>query len=300
MRSGVKTGHDLTYALITPARNEELYIEETLRSVVSQTHQPLRWIIVSDGSTDRTDQIVDTYARKYESIQLLRLPSERDRNFAAKATAFNAGYKLLADVPYDIVGNLDADLSFDSDYFRYLLDKFAEFPNLGVAGTPFVEDGRRYDYRFTNIEHVSGACQLFRRECFDQLGGYVPIRSGGIDWVAVTTARMKGWKTRTFTGRVLLHQRKMGTGNTNLWWSFFKRGQEDYVLGGHPVWQVARCAYQMSLRPYIAGGLLLLTGYAHAAAKRMKRPISADLVRFHRTEQMIRLRRAASRLTKAA
>ena len=98
-------------------------------------------------------------------------------------------------------GSLDADISFEQDYFDFLLKKFSYDPQLGVAGTPFREGTVQYDYRFSRKEHVSGACQLFRRECFESIGGYVPLKTGAIDLVAVVTARMKGWKTETFTDK---------------------------------------------------------------------------------------------------
>ncbi|MFQ5793408.1 MAG: glycosyltransferase family 2 protein, partial [Acidobacteriota bacterium] len=231
-----RTTTDLRYALVTPARNEEEYIERTFQSVVRQTKRPIRWIIVSDGSTDGTDQIVHKYAQFHPWIELIHLPDRKDRNFAGKARAFNIGYQRLRQVPYDIIGNLDADLSFDEEYFAFLLEKFAEMPDLGVAGTPFVEGAGHYDYWFTNIEHVSGACQLFRRECFEGIGGYVRVKGGGIDWIAVTTARMKGWKTRTFVEKACFHHRKMGSAGGRLWRAWFRRGQEDYAMGGHPLW----------------------------------------------------------------
>ena len=280
----------LKYVLITPARNEEAYIEKTIQSVISQTVLPEKWVIVSDGSTDRTDEIVKQHIAKNDWIELLRMPEHRDRQFAAKVNCFNAGYKRLKDVKYDIIGNLDADISFEEDYFEFLLNRFAESPELGVGGTPFVEDSSHYDYRFTNIEHVSGACQLFRCECFEDIGGYVPIKGGGIDWTAVTTARMKGWKTRTFTEKVCFHHKKMGTGNTSALMTWFRHGQKDYFLGGHPLWQLFRTIYQMSKKPYIIGGLLLFFGYNWAFISRVERPISQELIKFHRREQMQRLK----------
>ena len=225
-------------------------------------------------------------------IELVRLPEHRDRTFAAKVFGFNAGFDKVKDLPYDVVGSLDADISFEPDYFEFLLEKFRQNPRLGVAGTPFVERGSHYDYRFTNIEHVSGACQLFRRACFDQIGGYVPIKGGGIDWTAVTTARMKGWETRTFTEMTCLHHRSMGTGNGSQLGGYFRHGQKDYYLGGHPLWQVCRCAYQMTRFPYLVGGLSLLAGYGWAALRGAQRPISGELIRFHRAEQMARLKTA--------
>jgi biofilm PGA synthesis N-glycosyltransferase PgaC len=282
----------LKYVLITPARNEGKYIRLTLESMAAQTYPPLRWVIVSDGSTDKTDEIVSEFTRTNNWIELVRLPEGRDRSFAAKVTAFNAGFDRVKDLQFDVIGSLDADISFEPDYFEFLLDRFAAFPRLGVGGTPFVEHGTHYDYRFTNVEHVSGACQMFRRECFADIGGYIPIRGGGIDWTAVTTARMKGWQTRTFTEKTCLHHRPMGTGNGSRLGGFFRHGQKDYYLGGHPVWQMARCAYQITRSPYVVGGAALLGGYVWAALSRRDRPIPQELIAFHRREQMTRLRSA--------
>lgn len=279
------------YVLITPARNEAAFIEQTIRSVVRQTVLPLKWVIVSDGSTDGTDDIVKRYAAEHRWIELLRMPEHRDRNFAAKVTCFNAGSEALKGMRYDIIGNLDADISFERDYFEYLLEKFKVDPNLGVAGTPFVEGDFQYDYRFVDIQHVSGACQLFKRECFEDIGGYQSIKSGGIDWVAVTTARMQGWETRTFADRTCTHHRKIGTGKSELITSRFRFGKQDYYLGGHPLWEVFRCIYQMKQKPYIVGGMSMLLGYVSACASGVKRPISWQLIDFRRKEQMQRLKK---------
>ncbi|NLV85308.1 MAG: glycosyltransferase family 2 protein, partial [Spirochaetales bacterium] len=208
----------LSYVLITPAHNEEKFIEGTINSVINQTLHPLKWVIVSDGSTDRTEEIVNKYAADHEWIELVVQPKHADRQFAAKVRAFNAGFERVQGMQYDLICNLDADLTFDPDYMDYLIGKMEGDDKLGVVGTPFIEDDNQkgYDFRFANIEHVSGACQLFRKECFEQIGGYIPIKGGGIDWVAVTSARMHGWKTRTFTERTLFHHRKMGTGRGNI------------------------------------------------------------------------------------
>jgi glycosyltransferase involved in cell wall biosynthesis len=247
-------------------------------------------VIVSDASSDRTDEIVNEYRRQYEWIDLIRMPEHRDRSFAAKVQCINAGLQSIEQVPFDIVASLDADISFEPDYFEFLLDKFAADPRLGIAGTPFVEDGRHYDYRFTNIEHVSGACQVFRRGCFEEIGGYVPIRGGGIDWTAVTTARMKGWRTRTYTEKTCLHHRRMGTGSANQLKGIYRHGQKDYYLGGHPAWQLFRGLYQLTRRPRVLGGLCLMAGYVAAWFRHAPRPISTELIAFHQAEQMTRLR----------
>ena len=284
--------NNFSYVIITPARNEEAFIEGTIKSFIAQTVLPAKWVIVSDGSTDGTDEIVKQYMKSNRWIELVRMPEHRDRQFAAKVQAFNAGYEKIKGIDYHIIGNLDADITFEEGYFEFLLNKFDEIPDLGVAGTPFVEDlTRTYDYSFTNIEHVSGACQLFRRKCFEDIGGYLPIKGGGIDWTAVTTARMKGWKTRTFTEKVCFHHKKMGTGNSSAYIALFKHGQKDYYLGGHPLWQIFRTFYQMTKRPFIVGGLLIFFGFAWESLTRVERPVSKELIKFHQEEQMQRLKK---------
>lgn len=285
-----------TCALVTPARNEEAFIEATIRSVVAQTVRPVRWVIVSDGSTDGTDAIVRRYAAENPWIELLRMPERRDRQFGAKANCFNAGYARLEGNSFEIIGNLDADITFGPDYLQFLLERFAADPRLGVAGTPFVEDESRpnehtYAHGHANLQHVSGACQLFRRDCFREVGGYVPVKGGAIDWIAVTTARMKGWQTRTFTDRVCFHHRKLGTGNNSPLMVWFHYGRKAYYTGSHPLWAVMRGFFQMRNRPWVVGGLMFHCGFFCGALQRMPRPVSAELMAFHRREQMARLNR---------
>jgi len=280
------------YALITPARNEAQFIELTIKSVVAQTILPAKWVIVSDGSTDGTDDIVSAYAKDHSWIELVRTPERTERHFAGKVHAFNAGYLRLTDVHYDVIASLDADISFDSEYFAYLLGKLNENPRLGLVGTPF-KDGPDpiYDYRFVNVEHVSGACQVFRRQCFEAIGGYRAVKGGGIDYLAVVTARMKGWQTRTFTDKISYHHRVMGTAEHGLFQARFRYGVKDYVLGNHPLWEVFRSFYQMTKRPLLIGGAALLSGYLWGAATGVRRQVSRELIDFIRREQMDRLKR---------
>lgn len=290
----------LTYVLVTPARNEEAFIEATIQSMVAQTVRPLRWVIVSDGSTDGTDAIILKYAALHPWIEYLRMPDRRDRTFAAKARCFAAGYERLQSLTFDLVGNLDADITFGPDYYEFLLARFAERPQLGVAGTPFVEDASKpnehsYAHGNANLTHVSGACQIFRRECFTQVGGYVPIKGGAIDWIAVTTARMRGWETRTFLDRVCFHHRKIGTGNHSPLVSKFHYGRKAYYVGGHPVWETLRGVFQMRESPFLIGGIYHVAGYWWSCVTRMHRPVSKELIAFHRGEQMARLNRIFGR-----
>jgi glycosyltransferase involved in cell wall biosynthesis len=281
----------LSYVVITPARNEAEFIELTLKSVAAQTIPPLKWVIVSDGSTDGTDEIVSRYAAQNPWIELLRMPERQERDFAGKVMAFNAGYARVRDLHYDVIASLDADISLPArDYFEFLLAKLADDPALGLVGTPFEDNSIAYDYRFVSIEHVSGACQVFRRQCFEQIGGYVPVKGGGIDQIAVVSARMKGWKTRTFTEKKSVHSREMGTAQHSAWKARLYQGAKDYAFGYHPLWEIFRTAYQMTKRPFVLGGVLLAVGYLWALIRRTPRPISAEMVAFQRSEQMRRLK----------
>jgi biofilm PGA synthesis N-glycosyltransferase PgaC len=281
----------VNYVLITSARNEEAFIGKTLDSVVGQTVLPECWVIVDDGSTDDTAEIVERYAARYPWIELVRLPQRQNRNFAAKVHAFNAGFERVHSLEFEAIGNLDADISFGPDQFEFLLQKLIEDPSLGVTGTAYNEEG--FDSTkdsFESENSVHGACQVFRRECFSDIGGYLPSRAGGIDWIAVTTARMKGWKTRNFPERRFRHHRRMGTAERGAVGAMFFYGEKDYYLGGSFTWQLFRVAYRMTKRPLLVGGLALLSGFCWAALRRVERPVASDLMRFHRREQMTKLK----------
>jgi glycosyltransferase involved in cell wall biosynthesis len=287
-----QTRRQLSYVLVTPARNEAAFIERTLESVVRQTVLPLRWVIVNDGSTDATGSIVRSYAERYPFIELVERPQRKERDFAAKVHSFNAGYERVKDLTFDVVGNLDGDVSFEADHIEFLLKQFAADPLLGVAGTPFKEEGYSSDqHSFEGHAHVAGQVQLFRRQCFEEIGGYVPNKAGGIDWMAVTTARMRGWTTRSFRDRSFFHHRHLGTAERGRLASAFSYGEKDYYLGGSPIWEVFRVGFQMvSNKPYVLKGLCIGLGFAWATVRRTPRPVSEELMRFHRAEQLTKLK----------
>lgn len=288
----------LRYVLITPARNEGIFIEKTIESVIKQTVLPLKWVIVNDGSTDNTREIVAKYLPLHPWIELVEMPRRRDRSFAAKVGAFNLGYERVKGLQFDVIGNLDGDISFGADHFEFLMKRFAEDCSLGVAGTIFHEDGGYSSEKdsFEGRKHVSGQCQLFRKRCWDDIGGYIPHRAGGIDWMAVVTARMKGWKTESFRERSFFHHRRLGTAERSVLASLFSYGEKDYYLGGHPLWEFFRVAYRAAKKPYIVGGAALGLGYCWALMRRTPRPVSRELMAFHRKEQMQKLRAILSSL----
>jgi glycosyltransferase involved in cell wall biosynthesis len=282
------TSRRLQYLLITAARNEAANIERTIESVIAQTVTPMKWVIVDDGSTDATADIVKRFLRTHDWIELFEMPRHRDRSFAAKARCFNAAYERVKSLSFDVIGNLDADISFDQDYLEFLMGKFEDDPALGVVGTIFKETGYSSDtHSFEGENHVAGGCQMFRRLAFENVGGYVPTKIG-TDWIAVTSARMKGWKTRSFREKAFFHHRSLGSAGRTRLQTAFLYGEKDYRLGWHPLYELFRVAYQGGTHPLI--GLSLGLGYTASLVRRTERPVSPELMRFHRGEQLAKLK----------
>ena len=242
--------------------------------------------------TDRTAEIVAEYAQKFPWITLIRNPKREGRNFAAKADAVNTALLGSRELDFGVLGNLDADTSFEPDYMEFLMQKFDADPKLGVAGTPFTQEGGYDSTRdsFEGENYVAGPIQMFRRECFREIGGYTASPAGGVDWIAVMTARLKGWNTRSFRDKRYHHHRLMGTAEKSPVAALFSYGQKDYYLGGSPLWQMFRVTYRLKKKPYLVGGLALFFGYVWAAVKRVKRPVSPELIQFNRQEQMKKLK----------
>ena len=280
----------MKYVLVTPARNEESYIERTIRSVLAQTLLPESWVIVSDGSTDLTDSIVEKYQAEHPFISLLRFHRDGGSNFGSKAKAFQAGYRALANQKHDLVGNVDADVTFPPEYFETMISKFQEAPDLGIAGGIICElMNGKYSPQNISLNSVAGAVQLFRRECFEAIGGYIPIRSGGIDAAAEILARMNGWKVRTFANIHVLHHRRVMTGSRNVLQTRFKQGYTQYLLGYHPLFQLARFFFRIPDKPFLIGSLISLCGYGWGFLKRAERALPTEAVRFLHSEQLKRL-----------
>jgi poly-beta-1,6-N-acetyl-D-glucosamine synthase len=286
----VPSGGRASYVLITAAYNEEAYIEKTIESVVAQSVQPRRWVIVSDASTDRTDHIVSRYAQRHGFIQLHRLDEGHPRNFGAQVDAIRAGYVQVKDLEYDFIGNLDADVSFGSHYFSRLLEHFFDEPSLGLAGGFIYEDRRgTFKSRPSNREQsVAHAVQLFRRECYESIGGYPRFKYGGPDWYAEVQARMRGWRVQSFADLPVFHHRPTN-GAGGLVRGQFRQGLEDYSLGSDPVFEIAKCARRLTEWPFGIGALTRLSGFVWAYWAVGDRLVPEEFMRFLRKEQRDRL-----------
>ena len=201
------------YVLITAAHDEEAFIEGTIRSVLCQRTRPLRWVIVSDASVDRTDEIASKFARENPFIEFVRLDAGHRHDFGAKVHALRVGYEKCSNLSFAFIGILDADVSFGPDYYSSLIETLEQEPSLGITGGSICESqGDAFTSRKGNRTYsVAGATQFFKRDCFESIGGITPLRYGGEDWCAEVCARMIGWTVRSNPGLRMLHHRPTGS-----------------------------------------------------------------------------------------
>jgi glycosyltransferase involved in cell wall biosynthesis len=280
------------YALVTAAYNEERHIAGVIRSVLSQTILPAKWIIVSDGSTDRTDEIVREYSAANPFIELLRISEEHARNFAAQVCAINCGLSRLETMACDFVGNIDADITLPSDYFEQLLMKFERNPSLGIGGGTIYERGKNSVFkerRGNSTSSVAHGCQLFRRECLSAVGGaYVPLPYGGPDTYAEVVARSKSWQVESFRDlKVFHHRRTASVGGVLRGW--FRQGKMDYSLGALPSFELIKLLRRIAIKPYVIGAVARLAGFCDSYRNREERAVSKEFISYIRTEQQRKL-----------
>lgn len=290
-----------TYILITAARNEEARIDAAIKTILEQTVKPDRWLIVSDGSTDQTDSIVHRYADQHDFIELLHLKPSATRTFSSKAIAINTGYQQLKRRTHEYVGILDADVVLQNDYYENVLQHMDTEPSIGIGGGVLYDnhDGT-YMPQITDINwSVSGPIQLFRKACWQDIKGYIPVR-GGIDAAAEVMARMHGWQVQAFPELHVLHQRDTGSEKHSLCGIRFHRGIEDYQLGYHPVFFAARALRRWRERPFLAGAFIMLSGYVYGFIRHHERNVDDDFVRYLRKEQMMRLKQVIHKETQTS
>jgi poly-beta-1,6-N-acetyl-D-glucosamine synthase len=281
-----------SYVLMTAAYNEEAHIERTIQSVLAQTIRPERWVIVSDGSTDQTNEIVRIYAEKHDFIRFLQMTRPAGHSFRTKVVALQSGQKLLFEVPFAFIGNIDADITIGPTYFQGLIERFRYNPQLGLAGGSVCEEvNGEFKSRASNRAHsVAHAAQLVRRECYEAVGGYQVLEYGGEDWHAQVSANMNGWETEAFSNLKIYHHRHTG-GGTGLLRSSFRLGKLDYSFGSDPLFEVLKCALRVPSKPFVIGALLRLFGFAWLSLRKEKRPVSPEFVSFLRSEQKARMSR---------
>jgi glycosyltransferase involved in cell wall biosynthesis len=279
-----------SYVLMTAAHNEQAFIERTITSVLAQTVLPKRWVIVSDGSTDKTDEIVESYAKQHNLISFLKLTRLAGRNFGSKGMALQQGCKLLEGICFEFIGNVDADIALEPNYFVGLLENFARDPQLGIAaGFVYEEQDGEFRNRAANrTDSIPHAAQLVRRDCYQAVGGYSVFKYGGEDWYAQQCAKMKGWHARSFPDLRIFHHRHTGAGS-NLLHHHFRAGQSDYAIGSDPIFEFLKCAVRVSEKPWLLGALTRFLGFVCSGLRREKRPVSKEFIDFLRKEQRAKL-----------
>ncbi len=279
----------MKYVLVTPAKNEAALIGETIASVVNQTIRPAQWVIVSDGSTDRTDEIVQAAALDHPWIRLLPLPPRPHRSFAAVVQATETGVCALTVTDYDYLGLLDSDVRFQPDYFAQVIKQFEASPRLGLAGGVVIDVGQRKDHLPLNRQDIPGAVQFFRRPCFQALNGLLAIPEGGWDALTCARARMLGYETRLLTDLVVDHLKPRNISEGGVLRRTWQLGVRDYALGCHPLFEAFKCLSRLLESPFLVSGMVRWGGYCGAAIQHRERLVPRDLLEFLRSEQRKRL-----------
>jgi poly-beta-1,6-N-acetyl-D-glucosamine synthase len=281
-----------TYVLVTPVRNEEAFIGRTICSVLRQTILPLEWVIVSDGSTDKTDAIVKKAAQDNPWIRLIQLPERDQPSFAAVVENTTLGINSIKDIEYNYIGLLDSDLEFQIDYFEQLIEEFNKDSELGLAGGVAIDIGLSRDVLPRNKQEVPGALQFFRKECFKSIGGLIAIPEGGWDCLTCAMARMKGYKTRLVTQLIVDHLKPRNTIYGSPMTRKWQMGTRDYILGNHPLFELAKCSSRLLReRPILIASLVWFFGYTYSFISRKKSIVPENVVSFIRQEQLNRLTR---------
>lgn len=279
-----------TYVLVTAVRNEGKYIEKTINSIINQTRKPHLWVIISDGSTDDTDIIISKYAVNHSFIKFLR-KDHNDSNIiiaAGKVAAINLGLTQLTHIPYEFIGCLDGDVTFAENYYEQIIEKMLKDPSLGLTGGYIYNVFKNGLGAFTTSQNsVGGAVQFFRRQCFEEIGGYLPVAFE--DAIANISAKMHGWKVRSFSDLIVYHHKPSGISNRNIFKAKFNVGRLEHLTGDHPLFQFLRSFAYLTRRPVIIGSLLRIAGFWVSVIRREKIQTPTEILQFLRKEQLKKL-----------
>lgn len=279
---------NIRYVVITPVRDEESYLPLTIESMVQQTIRPQEWIIVNDGSKDRTPEIIEAASRQYPWI---RGVNRVDRGFrkwgAGIIEAFYAGFNQLVFRDWDFMCKLDGDLSFEPNYFENAIQRFQDNPKLGIGGGILYhyEDGKIV-FEKHPVFHVRGGVKIYRRTCWIAIDGL--WIGPGSDTVDEVKANMMGWSTASFTDLHMQHHRFTGA-SWGRWGGLVKDGKIDYVSGYHPLFLAAKSAVRLFRPPYVLGSFAHVYGYLSACLQHTPRVDDPDLIRYMRQQQLARL-----------
>jgi glycosyltransferase involved in cell wall biosynthesis len=276
------------YVIVSPVRDEEQFIAQTLQSVIHQTIRPAEWIIVDDGSRDETGRIIDEYARHYPWIIALHR-ADRGKRLAGTGVmeAFYFGYEHLKCQDWDFIVKLDGDVGLEAEYFEKCFQRFSEDATLGICGgVMYCEENGHLKLDVQPMFHVRGAIKLYRRSCWLDIGGL--IKSPGWDTVDEIHSNMLGWRTRSFWDLKVIHHRPTGAA-AGTWHDNVKNGRADYVSAYHPLFIAVKCLKRMFQKPYVIKSVAHLYGYVSGYTRKIPRIGNEKLIRYIRTQQLRRL-----------
>ncbi|MGA0555275.1 glycosyltransferase family A protein [Larkinella sp. VNQ87] len=266
----------MTYLILSPAKNEETYIEKTLQSVCSQTIRPARWIILDDGSTDQTPVLIRRYQQVYPWIELVTF---RDFRPDLKTTGGRSGAllnharNLIQGVEVDFVVKIDADIAFPADFFERIFADFHRNPALGLASGHLVQD--RVPETIDDWTSVRGATRIYRRACFEAIGHYYTIR--GEDEIDTFMARLKGWQTATLPHH-FHHLKPEGIRHPSLT-NHYETGEFKGRIPYRFDFFLLTLLKHAVRKPFLIGALVQLWAYVHARWVVAERPFDAELSR---------------------
>lgn len=277
-----------TYVVISPVRDEEAHLRSTIESMIAQTVRPQEWIIVNDGSTDATGQIIDEYAAQHSWIRGIHRENRGFRKSGGGVVeAFNDGYEALRTRTWDFIVKMDGDLSFEPGYFERCLKNFHNDPTLGVGGGVicYIENGKKI-FEPNPVFHVRGASKIYRRACWEAIGGFWP--APGWDTMDEVKANMLGWTTRSFGDLHLQHHRPTGAAD-GVWRDLVKNGKANYICGYHPMFMLAKCFRRLWQYPYLIGSVALLYGFLSGYFRRIPQVNDRQTIIYLRRQQLGRL-----------
>lgn len=276
------------YVVITPVRDEEEFVAATIECMIRQSVRPVEWIIVNDGSTDKTGEMIDRYAQEHPWIRACHRGNRGFRKAGGGVVeAFNDGYRMLQCQDWDFLVKFDGDLSFEPQYFERCFDYFAREPKLGVGGGVIchVIEGVEHVEPCPKF-HVRGATKIYRKPCWEDIGGFWP--APGWDTFDEVKANRLGWATRSFDDLHLRHHRLTGTAE-GLWAGLVKNGRANYICGYHPVFMLGKCMFRLVRPPYVTGAVALFYGFTSGYFKRIPQVDDPLTIAYLRRQQLGRL-----------
>jgi poly-beta-1,6-N-acetyl-D-glucosamine synthase len=265
--------HAASYVLISPCRNEAEYMRHTLDSVIGQSVRPAKWIIVDDGSTDQTPQILAEYRDRYDWIEVVTRPDRGRRSVGPGVIeAFYAGYESIDPDDYAFLCKLDLDLKLPPRYFEILIERMHADPSIATcSGKAYVSDAGQLINEGHGDDMSLGMTKFYRVNCFKAVGGFVrEVMWDGID---CHRCRMNGWTACSWDEPELrfIHLRPMGSSQQNIYAGRIRHGYGQYFMGTGFLYMVASAIYRMNEKPYVLGGLAMMWGWMKSALLRKPR-----------------------------